>query len=351
MGDRRIPRTIYLAALLLVLSAVGTVAAEVPWCTVPGTSVPGAKLAAMARRLEPQLANPPTAVAHVHTEHTLPHQGLHDSSVAAERGLPLMRDAALVWRANADPASLGFATAQLNAWMQRYQPNFNPIDETHFDALAETYAIVAPTLPAESRDAAAALLRRWAGGYLMRMEAHEHKLSETWVNNFQSQRIKLATMFATALRDRALFDRAAVLFRAQLDNNLRADGSVLDFELRDALHYVVGDLEPLLRAALAARSWGEDWYHLRGRPGASLADAAGWLAPYARGDIQHEEFVHSRVAFDAERARAGIKGYAGPFERRDAAPVFWLAAQFDPDYRGLARALGGEPPPLALCGQ
>ncbi len=49
-------------------------------------------------------------------------------------------------------------------------------------------------------------------------------------------------------------------FIAHLGRIIRADGTVLDFEERDALHYVVYDLEPPVRAAQAAGGVKIGWY-------------------------------------------------------------------------------------------
>ncbi|WP_042063084.1 alginate lyase family protein, partial [Acidomonas methanolica] len=72
--------------------------------------------------------------------------------------------------------------------------------------------------------------------------------------------VKLVTMMAVALDDTLLFDAARTLFRAQIAANIAPDGETLDFRERDALHYVVYDLQPMVQAALAARTRGEDWY-------------------------------------------------------------------------------------------
>ncbi len=64
------------------------------------------------------------------------------------------------------------------------------------------------------------------------------------------------------------------------------------------------------------------------------------------------EFAHSTVSFDAERAQAGVAGFSGEFDPKVAAELFWLAAQFEPRYAGLARRLASRPPDyLILCGR
>jgi hypothetical protein len=263
-----------------------------------------------------------------------------------------MRDAALAWRAGAGAPYRAFAAGYFRAWLQVYHPDLNPIDETGFDAFIETWALLRSEAPPDRRAVADRYFQSWAKAYVAAMDqAREAHRGGVWTNNWNSHRVKLVAMMAVATDDAKLFEDAGRLYWAQLDANVALSGEVLDFSQRDALHYVVYDLEPLLQAALAARSRGEDWWHARKAGGPSLEAAVRWLRPYASGETAHEEFVHSSVPFDAERARNGEKGYSGPWDRRTAARVYWMAAEFDPSYRPLAEQLGPAPTYVALCGQ
>jgi hypothetical protein len=319
------------------------------WCPVP---VDQAQiwLAAHPLRLPDQKAKP-RPLSHVHTEGTLPHQGIRDESLEAERDWPTMLNAALAWRAGVNEQHFETARRFLLGWVDGYTPDLNPIDETNLDALIDTYAILADRLDGAERDRVTAWLRKWGWDYVASIE-HAPRPGGTWTNNWQSHRIKLVTMIAAATGDDRLFAEARRLFRRQIAVNLLPDGQVADFAERDALHYVVYDLEPLLRAALAARVYkSEDWYHWVAPGGASIAKSVAWLKPYATGEQTHVEFVHSKVAFDAQRASAGVKGFTGPFDTHNAATTYWLAARFDPALLGIAQRLDPEPPPFAmLCG-
>src|ERR1700758_4154791 len=61
---------------------------------------PGVK--ALVANVQAHLNEQPHALAKLHTEGTLPHEGIYDQSVEAEQDLDLMRDAALAWRATGD---------------------------------------------------------------------------------------------------------------------------------------------------------------------------------------------------------------------------------------------------------
>jgi hypothetical protein len=324
------------------------------WC--PVSPADGAsELPSLVHELQGKLDSQPSPMDHVHTEGTLPHKGIRDESIMAERDWPVMRDAALAWRAGAGDAYLKLATRYFTGWVNVYKPDLNPIDETNLDDLIDTYAIIAPTLKPDDRAAAQAYIRNWAKAYIDSIDSHRivspSPQATTWNNNWQSHRIKLVTMMAVALNDDELFHAARRLFQTQIEANMHGDGEVIDFEERDAMHYVIYDLEPLAQAALAARVHGEDWYNYQAPNGASLAKGFAWLYPYANGDKPHEEFLHSKVLFDAQRAAAGEKGYSGPFDVSTAGNVMWLGAAFDAKYLPVAQKLHPKPPAwLAMCG-
>ena len=354
---RRFPTsaTVVTAALLL-----GSTAHASSWCTADMAA--DAVIQALRNDADRLYAGHPRAVAHVHTEGSLPHQGIRDESVEAERDLPLIRDEALLWHTAHDRQALDRLTSLLEGWAGLYQPNFNPIDETNFDALIDAYALAKDDLPAPTRDKVKTLIHAWAAGYIQAMQSQqipedksgtqapsEVRNGSKWATNWQSHRIKLATLAAVALDDAQLFDAARALFKKQIGTNLHADGLSTDFEERDALHYTVYDLEPLTRAAMAARLRGEDWLTLKGDNGASLQAGLNWLLPYAKGEQTHEEYVHSKIKFDFQRRDAGVPGFSGLWEKDSATNLYWTAATLDGVYVSVAKSLMPAPAWIAGC--
>jgi hypothetical protein len=276
--------------------------------------------------------------------------GIRDESLEAKKDLPVIRDLAQVWRQTREPAMLVKLSVLLDAWATVYQPSYNPIDETDFDMVIDAYAITGAALPEATRTKVSVLVRNWATGYVQQMQAMAKTDKEgTWTNNWQSHRIKLATMAAVAMDDGALFDGARRAFKRQLNKNLTADGASIDFTQRDALHYTVYDLEPLVRAAMAARLRGEDWLTMRADSGTSLGAALDWLLPFASGAKVHEEYVHTTVKFDLQRRDAGVAGFSGQWEPRSSALLYWTASILDGRYLAVAQSLAPQPPWLAAC--
>lgn len=280
----------------------------------------------------------PRPVKLIRTEGLLPSDPVAQASNAAKADWYAMYFLALA--ARQQPAS-GYGPAlqrYFADWVAVFQPQFNPISETQFHWVALAYDVGQAQLTPATTASTAALLRRMAEGYLK-----PPRNAGTLSNNWQSHRVKLAATLAFALGDAQLIAQSRAAFQKQLGDNIGRDGAVIDFWQRDALHYVTYSLEPLLTAALVAQTHGENWYALAGSNGATLERALKWLSPYAGGEKQHEEFVRSGTAFDRTRAAAGVPGFSGLWNPKDAANCYQIAARLQPGWIPLAVWLGPQP--------
>jgi hypothetical protein len=335
---------VLLAALALASASLPASAAEVVDYAILdpqfGRAPPDASVKReVVTRAERALGRPPGAIPRLHTEGTLPGKGIRDISLKAKQDQPIVLDLALAWRLSGDRRFLDQAGRYLEAWADIYQMSFNPIDETGFDTLMLATDLTEADLPTQLRAKLNGFWSRMATGYLDAM----NRTPKNQMTNWQSHRVKLATMAAFQSGEARLIERARAAYRAQVAANIRPDGSVFDFHERDALHYVTYDLDPLLMAAIAAGAHGQDWYGWKSPAGASLAGALRWLEPYATGEKTHIEFVNSRIAFDKERAAAGQSEYAPhPWQRGNAVNTFALAALCDPGWAGLVQRLTTE---------
>lgn len=327
------------AALLLALGSVPALAQDYAILGVDfAKGVPAADPVArkVLARADAALDRPPGAIPQLHTEGTLPGKGIREISLKAKQDQPIVIALALAWRLTGERRYLDQTARYLENWADTYQMSFNPIDETGFDTLLLatdlTEADLGPALKAKLDG----FWRRMAAGYLDAMDGSP-KNSHT---NWQSHRIKLATMAAFETGDAKLIERARGAFEKQVSGNIRPDGSVFDFYERDALHYVTYNLDPMLMAAIAAKAHGQDWYHWKSPTGSSLAGALKWLEPYATGEKTHIEFVNSRIQFDRDRASAGQKEYAPhPWDPGNAVNTYALATRLAPAYRDFAARL------------
>ncbi len=294
------------------------------------------------------LDRPPGAIPHAHTEGTLPGKGIREISIKAREDQPIVLNFALAYRLTGDRRFLEASGRYLENWADIYQISFNPIDETGFDTLIMATDLTESDLPAPIRAKVDAFWRKMAVGYLDAMDAGPRNANTNW----QSHRIKLATMAAFQTGDAKLIARAGEAFRKQIGVNLYADGSTFDFHERDALHYVTYNLDPLMMAALSAKAHGQDWFAFKSASGSSLPKSLDWLAAYATGEKTHSEFVNSKIQFDRDRANSGQKEYAAhDWDVSNGVGTYTLASLLDAKYLplrdDLVKRTGKKPAPWA----
>ena len=223
-----------------------------------------------------------------------------------------------------------------SAWLDTYKISGNPIDETGLSQWLLAYHVAGDALPPARQRQLQEFACRLSARYQQKLPAHR----KTTTNNWQSHRVKLALMGGLICLDPELIERAIALFKEQIRNNLLASGPAIDFFERDAIHYVVYSVEPLLEAATLSRQYGAPVFQHSSPDGQSISRTLEWLAPYARGELKHEEFVHSSVRFDAERAAAGVSGFFGKFSPEKMRHMYWLAARLDQCWSVLSQSLG-----------
>jgi hypothetical protein len=341
-------KTVWPAACALTIAA--PVAAHAADYALLGPSfgkgpVSPALVEMVVSRATATLDRPPGAIPHAHTEGTLPGKGIREISLKAREDQPIVLNFAIAWRLTGDRRFLDAAGRYLENWADVYQISFNPIDETGFDALLMATDLTETDLPAPIRAKVDSFWRRMAIGYLDAMDAGPRNAETNW----QSHRVKLATMAAFQTGDAAIIARARGAYEKQVGVNLYADGSMFDFHERDALHYVTYNLDPLMMAALSAQAHGQDWFDWKSPTGASLPRSLDWLADFATGAKTHIEFANSKIQFDRDRAAAGQKEYAPhPWDVGNGVSTYSLASLLDAKYlplrEDLVKRTGRKPP-------
>ena len=277
------------------------------------------------------LGRVPHARRIIRVEGLLPTHPDYRDGAEAKRDWWIARDLALAGALSGGGVHQERAAAMLQAWFDVYETRFNPVDDAGLDELLLASDLLLPAFrdPVDRRRDD--LLRRLCDGYLERPLK-----GGSAANNWNSHRVKLIAAAAFGLGDERRIMRARKAFEAQLLVNIEPDGTTFDFRQRDAIHYVVYTLEPLLKTAYAARQHGLDWYELVDR---RLPAAVAWLRPYADGSRTHEEFVRTTVRFDRERADAGVPGFSGLFRPEKAKSVMALAARFERRHSPIAGML------------
>ena len=288
------------------------------------------------------MGDDPNPIDTIRTEGLLQGDPRKTATWEAIKDLHKMYALSMVWKVTGRREYLNKATVFLIAWADSNHSRGDPIDDTNLDPAIGAYDLVKDQLvPAENRRIVR-WLRQTADAEIH--AAYNRPERATSHNNWNSNRLKIVGEIGFAIGDKTLQQYAIEGIQEQIGHNLRADGRSEDFVSRDALHYHIYDLEPLLRLAIVLQgATKKDYYHFVAPSGASLAQSVEWLLPYLDGRQTHPEFVNSTVEFDRRRAQNGEAGYkAGTlFEPRSGITTLVLASYFDEGKLALARQLAG----------
>lgn len=267
------------------------------------------------------------------------------SSTALWRDARSVEALGYAYAATGDARYARQASAFLEAWARTYQPDGNPINETEFSRMMRGLSLTASIVPPEILRTIEDWLTRMGTLQIESRATHYGGEYYAATGNHHSHRLKIVGMIGYATGNSRFIRYAEDGYRRQIADNLRPDGSSLDFERRDALHYHVYNLEALLELAIAADKHGTNLYGHRASSGASLDRSLAFLLPYVRGERVHFEFVRTTIDWDRQQLAAGthLSGYrvGAPWRREQAAPLLESAGYFNPAFADEAmRVLG-----------
>jgi len=212
----------------------------------------------------------------------------------------------------------------------------NAINETKFEPLIEAYDLLRPSFPSSDRT----LIDTWLRKKAVALWADPRGRKDNW----QSHRLKIVGMVAATVDDTKLWNLADDGFKKQVQVNIESDGGTVDFKRRDAMHYHLYSIQPLLTLACVAQRRGYSLFTYRTPNGASLEKAVDFVRPYASGEKRHLEFGNSKGKFDVARAAAGEKEYIPHYwNPKRAVRTFSEAGCVDPKYDEAAVVVSGEP--------
>lgn len=258
----------------------------------------------------------------------------------ALRDMRKMYALAICYRIENEKSYLQSATAYLNAWAKVNVGRGDPIDDTNLEQAIEAYDLIKAKLKPNDNELIVKWFKQTADAEIATHQKSINK--ESGYNNWNSHRLKIIGMIAYAIDDAGYKKYVTDDLNVQSQKNLLPDGSSIDFKLRDALHYHVYDLEPLLRLAIVIkRATGIDEYMAVSATGSSIKKSVEWLLPYATGEKTHGEFVHSTVSFDLARAKNGEAEYkAGSiWDTKKGIKTLALAAYFDSQYNAVVKKI------------
>jgi hypothetical protein len=236
----------------------------------------------------------------------------HVRSDVAKRDFPAIFALAITGFRGQEPfrsRSRAAAGSALLSWAEVYRPTGNPVDEGFFVPLLQAADLVAGFLTPGDR----AALLGWVHDFATcgdRFYVGRAVRNPTWINNWMSRRLLIRSVACTVTADAAaraeipglLGDFAAANFVAAPSGE--RDGRTYDFMQRDALHYHVADLRPLVEMTL----YTPDLVDAGARE--AIMSGLEFLRPYFLGEREHVEFARTTIAFDRERRDDGNPEFA-----------------------------------------
>ncbi|MFC3561602.1 alginate lyase family protein [Pedobacter jamesrossensis] len=276
------------------------------------------------------LKEQPNPVDTIRTEGLLKGNPKKEKTSIALRDMYKIFALALEYKINGDKNYLNKSVEFLKAWAKTNQPNGDPIDDTNLDKAIEGFDLIKSDLMDNDR----LLISDWLNRTAL-AEINSKRMNRnvgTGINNWNAHRLKIVGEIGYALNNQEFKNWTTDRFKKHIEVNLNADGTSLDFKERDAMHYHIYDLEPMLKLALLIkRARGENFYTYESPKGASIKKSVDWLIPYIEGEKQHEEYVNTTVKFDRDRAKNNEPGFAAGtmFEPLLALPVLKLSVYFD----------------------
>ena len=284
----------------------------------------------------PALTDKPKPIEQVASE------GHLDTDPSKIRSLEALKDMSKVqalvwaWAVSGDKRYFAKTREFILAWSKTNQSDGNPINETSFEPMIEAYDLIRPEL--SSTDIAQ--IDAWM----------RNKANLLWDNtrnvkgNWQSHRLKIVGLIGATINDVRLKKLASDGFKKQIEGSFEPDGESTDFKHRDAMHYHLYSVKPLLTLSCVLQRGGEPLFTYRAANGSSLERAVDFIRPYALSKLKHMEFSSSQVKFDRTRAAAGAKEYSPHlWDPKGSVSTFSEAGCLDPKYDEIASTVAGNP--------
>jgi hypothetical protein len=313
------------------------------WVRAPNPDSSLQRLYAAQRRVaDKALLEVPHPIDTIRSEGLLQGDPKKTATQEALKDMAKMYALALVYKVSGDSAYERQLAKYLTAWAGEDHPRGDPIDDTNLDPAIEAFDMVKGELLPDERKAVREWLRETASWEISAVYNNPGRATSS--NNWHSHRLKEVGEIGFVIGDTSLEGYAVRGLKEQIGRNLLPDGSSEDFVTRDALHYHVYDLEPLLKLAIVVeRAKRINYYSYVAPSGCSIQKSVAWLMPFVTGEKTHAEFVNSTVEFDRRRAQNGEAAYkAGSlFEPKNGVMTLLLAGFWDATLLETARKAAG----------
>ena len=296
-----------------------------------------AVVASLERGVASSLDAEPHPLREIHYEGLVTTDPRRVVSVQSLREMVAVAQVLRYWQATGDRRAAAMLRRFITAWAATYQVTGNDVNENKLYPLLVAYHAVRDGFNERTRGDVDAWVQRLGEHHLEAVRESDH------LTNRYTKHLRLLAICAGVL-DRGEWDGAVEAgVKRFVSQSLRGDGSSLDLERRDSLGYHTSALRPLVELAMLAGEGGGELYRWESPDGASIQKSVNYVVPYAMGEKTHEEWVHTTVQLDRDRAAAGLEKYRPGrlYDPRDAVRLMEEASYFDPDLLRVVRHLRG----------
>jgi len=287
------------------------------------------------------LKDSPNPIIIITSEGRLAGDPLKTATANALKDIRKMYALSMVYRITNNDNYCRKAEEFLIAWAKKNQPTGDPIDETNLDGAFESYDLLKDKLSAKDRSVITRWFRNVADTEINYPRMVRLTKSGRY-DNWNSHRLKIIGEVAWLLNDETYKKFITDNLPLHIAGNIYPDGSSFDFTERDAFHYHIYDIEPLIKLSiLIQRAGGPDYYHFTASNQASIAKSIDFMVPFVNGEKTHAEFVNTKISFDLKRAKNNEASYkiGHLFDPAEALQLFTLAAKYDPTLIEIVRKL------------
>ncbi|MEM6392057.1 MAG: alginate lyase family protein [Planctomycetota bacterium] len=231
----------------------------------------------------------------------------HPKRIKAVESLRQMSDTARLlraWQATSDSAFAAKLQQIIIAWADTYEPTGNDVNENKLYPLLVAYLALREQFTAPQQERVEA----WVLA-LGKHHAREAQRSNRLNNRF-TKSLRLVVITGRILDKPDWTETARQGAQRFIAASLFPDGTSHDLRERDTLTYHSSALRPLIQLSILLDGKHPDaLYHWTSPNGGSVQKSVQYIIPYATGEKQHREWVHSRVDLDRRRAAAGLEKY------------------------------------------
>lgn len=283
----------------------------------------------------------PLLDAEPHPVEIIHYEGLVNTDpkrIAAIENLRDMADAARLlrcWQATDDARAKATLKNFIYSWSTTYRPTGNDVNENKLYPLLVAYLALRNDFETGPR----ALIDAWVG---QMGELHFQAVRDSdRLTNRYTKSVRLTAIAGQVLENERWKRGVRGAIERFVEQSLYPDGRSYDLKHRDTLTYHCSALRPMIELAILAGDAGPEIYRWESAEGASLKRSTDYVVPFATGQQTRQEWLHTEVELDRQRAAAGLEAYRPGrlFDPQSALELMQAASCFDAELLGVVNQL------------